>query len=89
MYIYVHTCTYASVERYTHIVYDFPHIYLCAFKYVNFTSQNTTLWNRIQANVLDYIPDAQICQDQAIFVFICNMIKQDIVPHCTLAIPIP
>ena len=63
MYIYIYThlynqCyiyIYTSVERYyTHILYHFSHIYLCAFGHVDFTSQNTRLWNITQCNVLDY-----------------------------------
>lgn len=59
--IYIYTLVqpmlyiYTSVERYyTHILYHFSHIYLCAFGHVDFTSQNTRLWNITQCNVLDY-----------------------------------
>ena len=84
IYIYTHTLVqpmlyiYTSVERYnTHILYHFSHIYLCASGHVDFTSQNTRLWN---------ITHRTIYQDRAIFVsLVCNLIQQDIVPHCTLA----
>ena len=59
--IYIYTLVqpmlyiYTSVERYyTHILYHFSHIYLCAFGHVDFISQNTRLWNITQCNVLDY-----------------------------------